>query len=314
MSLKDNPLFKVLDRQFNVGDGIAQKIAETIKAMSDEGRHTLVDKIIHHDVMGDLDPFFRSSASDVQSLMGLMGATAFNGMKGGLLKALGDSHYGLSYDEAGKLAESIGFELVHIFKFWPLDPTGVEITDDPRREEHRAIWAHREHGIALVIESYTAIDDAENFYKRDVNTLRLYFAWDPKDRERGWCPRASGGMESRSRPNWRKEETQASIDGDVFPPPRDMVFVGDVDVRDGLVTTIEMMKLHGKFVQPHPGRCHFMRMSGVSFYTDYRRKEVLDANGQYRFGNKETESIQDAWRAERMAALPEWFRQMVGAE
>ena len=309
MSINENPVFKALNRYYTQGENSAQAVLSHLLALNPEDRTLGVNRLLEfqdnslHEMM--------TSGSEALELMGLMGSVASNGMKNAVLAGTGDTHMSMNYDAACEVATRLGFELVHTFLFWPVDDEGVEITDDLRRQERMTVWAHKELGLALTIESYTGVDDRENYHKVGTNMMRLFFAW-AKNPDAKWNPQANGSWDhSPSQPNWRQEYRQAQLDGDVYKIPEDLVFVGHQDVRDGLANTIEMMKLHGQFVTPRPAVSSeaFGRIYGVGFYTDYKRAEFLDAQGKYDYNKRED---MDTLHKERVAALPSWFRTMMG--
>ncbi|MNL06631.1 hypothetical protein D3C87_1272710 [compost metagenome] len=278
-------------------------------SLSVEERAHAVHRVLEHRGSEELDDMLRSS-NEAAQVIGLMGSVASNGMKNAILAGTGDTHMSMTYDEACKVATRIGFELVHTFEFWPVDDQGIEITNDERRKEHMTVWAHREYGMALTIESYTGIDDKEGYHNVGANSLHLFFAWTGS--RDGWSPSGSGSWDySKSNPNWRAEYRKAQQDGDIYKLPDDLAFVGHMDVRDGLINQIEMMKLHGKFVTPRPTMKSgaFGDIYGVGFYTDYRRAEFLGPDGKYDFTARD--GLKEL-HAARVAQLPEWFRTMMG--
>jgi hypothetical protein len=310
--ISQNPVIALLDSVYKDGQQKSILTQHAFRGAASEVVDSFAQQLLDNNGSEDEEEALRSSDLGT-ALTGLESAVFRNGLKQEFLKGMGDTHFSNDFEEVNSLLAQNGFEKVHTFKFWPVDDQGVEVTTDSQLEENLVIWARRDQGLVVSVESYTASDKNSNYFRRGANTIHLFYAWrDAQLITRSYSLRSNGELVSPGTPNWRQEYRDAVDNGDVYKMPDDLTFVGRYDAREGMFLHIRQLMRSGTLLPTHPpGRDNFGHIYGVGFYTDYKRKEFLGDDG--RFNHRNYDGIRELHK-QRLAELPQWFREMVGRE
>lgn len=170
------------------------------------------------------------------NLLGLGLALQINKLKKTVLDAMGDTKFGISYDDTIRIVEAQGFQLHLTVSF-----LGKHSSIEPTSEEMRIYW-HPELHAMITMESYQS----------KLNTGTIRYAWKAND------------------PTQFSPTTHSSgaFYGD------DRVFVGDFDIREAFVFHLNRMKETGTFIPKWPDTgflwlLHWMDTHGTVEY-DYK--------------------------------------------
>ena len=162
----------------------------------------------------------------------------------------GDSTFGDSLERHLAVATRIGFV--------PLVQIPFNDTDNPFNNsvqpEALHVLVHPETGILLSVESYTTSNRAPR-----VNTSRMLFV------SKMSASGASGGWESPSNPDWRRDPFYAFSETRRYP--EDMVFVGDFDTRECLAS--KFAEVLSCTPVPRPIHSCFEALDAVGHRQDY---------------------------------------------
>lgn len=183
----------------------------------------------------------------------------------------GDTTMGDSLERYLNIATREGFELIAQVPFI--------CTSNPRepKQETLFVFYHPTAHAVLSVESYNGATSEAR-----VNMANMYFVVKPQGdmkektnqvRSHMW----GGAWESEQYPNWRRDPQFYQNNKTSFPD--DIVYVGNVDVRDCLVSHLKAIKALNPQVRPIGDVFEVMEAIGV-------RQDYIDSNGNNRVDYK----------------------------
>lgn len=191
----------------------------------------LIDTLLEYDPLG----------KDYQKspVMALSAVAMHSDMKEMALSATGDTYHGISYDEYLETAKKAGFNIAYEEEF-----SGIE----KQRKLH--ILRYKDTGIIL----FTEESDFGN-----INNARIYFNYRPNGNETFHLP-ISGGMIRKTCAKIREAEKEAvkdlpkdthyKVDYEIRDAaakkwmesnPDQLIYSGDIDVREALIRKMEKL-------------------------------------------------------------------------
>jgi len=148
-------------------------------------------------------------------------------LKTNVLKALDDVSEEFLPSEWERVLRNFGFEL------------GLELPFECEgKKDKQCLWYHPKDG---VIVKYDTWDNQSK-----INSAELCFNWQPSEEtwEKGnpWPPSCGGGFRHPDGgPNFRREDEV---------PNAEMIYVGSIDIRDGMRVILEFLRTNGAFISP----------------------------------------------------------------
>jgi len=215
-----------------------------------------------------------------------------------ILSRLGDSYYGITFEDSIRLLGVNGFEECFREEF-------VRVKTEVHGDQTELLMAfiNKRYGLFLVCDSY----------RGDLNSGHVHYCWKPgfdiKARV-GFSFLGSGGYQSISEPDWRR--TRSTDQG----LPTDLYWKGDKDVREGLNNHIATLMREGDFICPWPKHPSSYFDIGLSCGNDYEviKEQIRAETGAEPVGYQEKYRRVDELRKARYDRLPEDVKAILNVE
>ncbi len=181
---------------------------------------------------------------------------------------IGDIHFGSKAVDAMKLIKSLGFDQIYVERFWP---------DDKDTNELFLCYWHPKDGLLLVLETYG----------EKINKVHIYFE-----------------ILERKHGDWKKFFNLHGSGGlDLCKTHNKFRFFGDIDCRDGILSTIEEVRAAGKLqVRWRSSRHHIWLVS-------YQDEHESNKHGNEKYFNGYFEKIV----RKRFSQFPEEVQKAIGS-
>lgn len=214
---------------------------------------------------------------DGTGALGFVLNMAHSGIKSKVLQEMGDSTLSNNLDRYLEIVKGIGFEIALELPFM-----AKSSYDRVPRSEKFFMMIHREKGILLKFDT---------FCTDSVNGGDFYYCWKPKpDIDRGIRSNvlSSGGLESESDPDWRRNPKY-----DKSGAPDDAYCSGSHDCREAIVHKIKQLTDNGTFLSPWP-------KDPTRFLWFLHHQDTKEDGYDYKEINEE-----------RIKMLPQWARDVI---
>lgn len=220
-----------------------------------------------------------------------------------LLKNADDTTFSNSFENYTRIIQSLGFEYCAQFPLHRVDYKGVK----EEKVDSIQVYANRENGCVIVLDTYAYDSEEAKAEVVNINNATLYFSWKGNDSSKR--PRCSGGLESPSNPEWRRDpkyfvEQEDGSYKNYYPD--DLFTAGDFGEQMAIRNKLDWLKENGQFLTPWP------------FVKADSRGSMLLVEGDYRSNCVDGQAHSAATRAyhkhiqrERFAQVPDWCKAII---